>query len=163
MFRENKKQKLIDFIAQSKKMLIFTGNLKPTAFMSGRPSSDCHCSLSRRLSMLMACLLRARMATHGTYFFHLKSFYNACSGNTFCILWNSGKTQCCIILSISPAFKCWINKAILRSHLSHVHVMMAIYVSLRSTCVLETEELPNKSESPKQGERFGQLLIGQWL
>jgi hypothetical protein len=79
VFRENKKQKSIDFIAQNKKVLIFTGNLKPTAFMSGRLSSDSHCSLNRRWSMFMACFLRARMATHNTYFFHLESFYNACS------------------------------------------------------------------------------------
>jgi len=148
VFRENKKQKSIDFIAQSKKkMLIFTGNSKPTAFIPGRLSSDSHCSLSKRLSILMACFLRARMATHITYFFHLESFYNACWGDIFCILWNREKTQCCIVLSISPAFKCWIDKTVLRSRLSHV--MIAIYVSLRSTCVLETEELPNKSDSPK--------------
>jgi len=160
VFRENKRQKSIDFIGQRKKMLIFTGNLKPTAFMSGRLSSDRHCSLSRRLSMPMACFLRARMTTYSTYLFHLESFYNACWGDIFCILWNRKKTQCCIILSNNPAFKRWTNKTILRSRLSHV--MIAIYVSLRSTCVLETEELPNKSESPKQGEWFG-LLMGQWL
>jgi hypothetical protein len=144
-------------------MLIFTGNLKPTAFMSGRLSSDSHCSLNRKLSMFMACFLRARMATHRTYFFHLKSFYNACSWDISCISWNRAaqeKTRCCIILWISPAFTCWINKTTL-SRLSHV--MIALYVSLRSTCVLETEELPNKRDSPKQGEGFGRFLIGQWL
>jgi len=39
--------------------------------------------------------------------------------------------------------------------------MIAVYVSLRSTCVLQTGELPNKRESPKQREGFGRLLIGQ--
>jgi hypothetical protein len=145
-------------------MLIFTGNLKPTAFVSGRLSFDSHCSLNRRLSMFMTCFLRARMATHSTHFFHLESFYNACSWDMFCISWNRAaqkKIQCCIILSIRPAFKRWINKTILRSRLSHV--MIAIYVSLRTTCVLETEELPNKHESSNQGEGLWRLLIGQWL
>jgi len=39
--------------------------------------------------------------------------------------------------------------------------MIAVFVSLRSTCIPETEELPNKSESPKQEEGFGRFLIGQ--
>lgn len=34
--------------------------------------------------------------------------------------------------------------------------------SLRSTYVLKIEQLPNKRESPKTEEEFGQLLIGQW-